>query len=70
MAIEVANIDAITLIMVATDCQVAKAQLMDQDWPFETVASMISLVEPDPEVLGSTYPLSVAAATAAALVYW
>jgi DNA gyrase subunit A len=65
LAIAVANIDPIiALIKAATDRQVAKTQLMERDWPSETVASMISLVEPDREVLGSTYRLSDAQAQA------
>lgn len=65
LAIAVANIDPIiALIKAATDRQVAKAQLMGRDWPAETVASMISLVEPDREVIGSTYRLSDAQAQA------
>ncbi len=65
LAIAVANIDPIiALIKAATDRQVAKAQLMERDWPSEAVASMISLVEPDREVFGSTYRLSDAQAQA------
>jgi DNA gyrase subunit A len=65
LAIAVANIDPIiALIRAASDRQVAKAQLMDRDWPAETVAPLISLVEPDREVIGSTYRLSDAQAQA------
>jgi DNA gyrase subunit A len=65
LAIAVANIDPIiALIKAATDRQVAKAQLMERNWPAETVASLISLVEPDREVIGSTYRLSDAQAQA------
>ena len=65
LAIAVANIDPIiALIKAATDRQVAKIQLMERDWPSETVASMISLVEPDREVIGSIYRLSDAQAQA------
>lgn len=65
LAIAVANIDPIiTLIRAASDRQVAKAQLMERDWPAETVAPLITLVEPDREVFGSTYRLSDAQAQA------
>lgn len=65
LAIAVANIDPIiALIRAAPDRQVAKAQLMDRDWPAEAVASLISLVEPDREVSGNTYRLSDAQAQA------
>ncbi|MBM3633465.1 MAG: DNA gyrase subunit A [Alphaproteobacteria bacterium] len=65
LAIAVANIDPIiALIRAAADRQVAKAQLMAQDWPSESVAALISLVEPDREVVGNTYRLSDAQAQA------
>ena len=65
LAIAVANIDPIiALIRAASDRQVAKAQLMERDWPAETVAPLITLVEPDREVFGSTYRLSDAQAQA------
>lgn len=65
LAIAVANIDPIiALIRAAADRQVAKAQLMNQDWPSEAVAPLISLVEPDREVVGNTYRLSDAQAQA------
>lgn len=65
LAIAVANIDpVIALIRAAADRQIAKVQLMDRDWPAATVASLISLVEPDREILGDTYRLSDAQAQA------
>lgn len=65
LAIAVANIDpVIALIRAASDRQVAKAQLMDRDWPSAAVAPLISLVEPDREVSGDTYRLSDAQAQA------
>ncbi|MCE3230465.1 MAG: gyrase subunit, partial [Alphaproteobacteria bacterium] len=65
LAIAVENIDPIiALIRAASDRQVAKAQLMERDWPAATVAPLVSLVEPDREVLGVTYRLSDAQAQA------
>jgi DNA gyrase subunit A len=65
LAIAVTNIDPIiALIRAAADRQVAKAQLMNRDWPSEAVANLIQLVEPDSEVVGSTYRLSDAQAQA------
>lgn len=65
LAIAVANIDPIiALIRAAADRQVAKAQLMARDWPSETVAPLITLVEPDREGDTHTYRLSDAQAQA------
>jgi DNA gyrase subunit A len=65
LAIAVANIDPIiALIRAAADRQVAKTQLMERDWPSAAVASLITLVEPDREVVGDTYRLSDAQAQA------
>ncbi|MBX9805143.1 MAG: DNA gyrase subunit A [Alphaproteobacteria bacterium] len=65
LAIAVANIDPIiALIRAAADRVVAKAQLMDREWPASAVESLILLVEPDREVVGSTYRLSDAQAQA------
>lgn len=65
LAIAVANIDSvIALIRAATDRQVAKAQLMERNWPAETILPLISLVEPDQEIVGTTYRLSEAQAQA------
>jgi DNA gyrase subunit A len=59
LAIAVANIDPIiALIRAAADRQVAKTQLMERDWPASAVSSLITLVEPDREVVGDTYRLS------------
>jgi DNA gyrase subunit A len=59
LAISVANIDAIiALIKAAADRQIAKIQLMERDWSSDTVAPLISLVEPDREVATDTYRLS------------
>lgn len=64
LAIAVANIDdIIVLIRAAADRQIAKAQLMARDWSADTVAALISLVEPDREVT-PTYRLSDAQAQA------
>ncbi|MBM3468497.1 MAG: DNA gyrase subunit A [Alphaproteobacteria bacterium] len=65
LAIAVANIDpVIALIRAAADRQVAKTQLMDREWPAGSVVSLVSLVEPDREIVGDTYRLSDAQAQA------
>jgi DNA gyrase subunit A len=65
LAIAVASIDRIiALIRAAPDRQIAKTQLMAENWPAETVGSLINLVEPDRETAGNTYRLSDAQAQA------
>ncbi len=66
LAVAVANIDAIVaLIRAARDPAEARAGLMARDWPIETVAPLIALIEDAPSATAAaTYRLSEAQARA------
>ena len=60
LAIAVANLDEIIkLIRAATDPAVARAQLMEREWPAVDVAPLVALIdEPDRKVVDGKYRLS------------
>jgi len=59
LAVAVANIDAvIALIRAASDPAVARAQLIEREWPADSVASLIALVEERAAETIATYRLS------------
>ena len=59
LAVAVANIDeVIKLIRNASDPALAKAQLLERDWPAEDIASLIALVDEAGLTDGKTYRMS------------
>ena len=66
LAVAVANIDEIILLIrSASDSKVAREQIMNRDWPAESVAEMIELLdEPDRAISNGKYKVSEAQARA------